>query len=33
MVETAAFIAALRETPVHELEAALERNGAELFGW
>ena len=33
VVETAAFIAALRETPVHELEAALERNGAELFGW
>jgi len=33
VVETAAFIAALRETPPSELEAALERNAAELFGW
>ena len=33
VVETAGFIAALRETPLAELEAALERNAAELFGW
>jgi TatD DNase family protein len=33
VVQTAAFIAALRETPAHELETALERNAAELFGW
>jgi len=33
VVETAAFIAALRDTPAQELEAALERNAAELFGW
>jgi TatD DNase family protein len=33
VVETAGFIAALRATPVDELEAALERNAAELFGW
>jgi TatD DNase family protein len=33
VVQTAAFIAALREMPEQELEAALERNAAELFGW
>jgi TatD DNase family protein len=33
VVETAGFIAALREMPAPELEAALERNAAELFGW
>ena len=33
VVETAGFIAALRETPPRELELALERNAAELFGW
>ena len=33
VVETAGFIAALREMPAGELEAALERNAAELFGW
>jgi TatD DNase family protein len=33
VVETAAFIATIREAPLQEFEAALERNAAELFGW
>jgi len=33
VVETAAFVAAQRGVERHELEATLERNAAELFGW
>ena len=33
MVETARFLAALRGVEEAELEATLERNAAELFGW
>ena len=33
VVETARFVAALRGVEEAELEATLERNGAELFGW
>jgi TatD DNase family protein len=33
VVHTAAFLADLRGVPYEELEAALERNAAEVFGW
>jgi Tat protein secretion system quality control protein TatD with DNase activity len=33
VVETAAFVAAARGVEPLELEATLERNAAELFGW
>ena len=33
VVHTARFIAELRRIAYEELEAAVERNAAELFGW
>ena len=33
VVETARFVASMRAVAPDELEAQLDRNGADLFGW